>query len=273
MRYLRATIVLLIVFAMLCSVAGAQNPPAGGRGGRGGRGGGAAPTTPPGQAPAPGAPAAAADARGGAQRGGRGGGGGGGIGLLTVTTTAWPDGGMIPLRYTQVGGEISPSIQWQNVPGPVNQTAQDGTVTTTSTKSFVIVFKDTDVAVNGANVNGTITNASPDGMLHWMVWNIPGTATNIGPGQPDGFELENGTRQISVSGSRYRGPGAPAAGPIHHYLIEVYALDTMLDIKVPAQGPQEPNPNVQAIRTQVMNAMLGHIRAKGSYVGLFHRPQ
>jgi len=201
---------------------------------------------------------------------------------MTVTTTAWPDGGMIPLRYTQVGGEISPSIQWQNVPGPA--TAQDGTVTA-STKSFVIVFKDTDVAVNGVcsvqapqgqtcqSAGGTTINASPDGMLHWMVWNIPGTATNIGPGQPDGFELEGGTRQISVSGSRYRGPGAPAAGPIHHYLIEVYALDTMLDIKVPAQGPQEPNPNVQAIRTSVMNAMMGHIRAKGSYVGLFHRPQ
>ena len=197
---------------------------------------------------------------------------------MTVTTTAWPDGGMIPLRYTQVGGEISPSIQWQNVPGP----SADGTV---STKSFVIVFKDTDVAVNGVcsvqapqgqtcqAAGGTIINASPDGMLHWMVWNIPGTATNIGPGQPDGFELEGGTRQISVSGSRYRGPGAPAAGPIHHYLIEVYALDTMLDVKVPPQGPQDPNPNVQNIRTQVMTAMMGHIRAKGSYVGLFHRPQ
>jgi phosphatidylethanolamine-binding protein (PEBP) family uncharacterized protein len=269
MRYIRATMVLVIVFAVLFSVAGAQNPPAGG-GGRGGRGGAA--TAPeqrgaaPGAAAAPGAPA---DARGGAARGGRGGGGGGGISLMTVTTTAWPDGGMIPLRYTQAGGEISPSIQWQNAPGPV--TAQDGTVT--STKSFVIVFKDADVAVNGQNVNGTVTNASPDGMLHWLVWNIPGTAGNIGPGQPDGFELENGTRQISVSGSRYRGPGAPAAGPIHHYIIEVYALDQMLDVKVPPQGPQEPNPNVQAIRTSVMTAMLGHIRGKGAYVGLFHRPQ
>ena len=46
--------------------------------------------------------------------------------------------------------------------------------------------------------------------LHWMLWNIPGTATGVAQGRPDGFELEDGTRQMSVSGSRYRGPGAPA---------------------------------------------------------------
>ena len=55
--------------------------------------------------------------------------------------------------------------------------------------------------------------------------------------------------------------------------MEVFALDTMLDIKVPPQGPQDPNPNAQAIRTSVMEAMVGHIRGKGAYLGLFHRPQ
>jgi phosphatidylethanolamine-binding protein (PEBP) family uncharacterized protein len=97
--------------------------------------------------------------------------------------------------------------------------------------------------------------------------------TNLPPGQPDGFQLDNGISQISVSGSRYRGPGAPAAGPLHHYILEVYALDTMIDVKVPPQGPQDPNPNVQQIRGQIAQAMVGHIRGKGSYVGLFHRPQ
>jgi hypothetical protein len=53
----------------------------------------------------------------------------------------------------------------------------------------------------------------------------------------------------------------------------LYALDTMLDVKVPAQGPQEPNPNVQAIRKSIMDAMVGHIRGKAAYVGLFRRPQ
>ena len=244
MRIIRATIVLLFAFVALFSVAGAQTPAPGQRGG-GGRGGDAQ----RGDA-----------ARGGdAQRGRGGRGGGGGIQIMNLNTTAWPDGGMIPLRYTQAGAELSPAIQWSNVPGPT--TAGDGTQV--STKSFVLMFHDAD----------TVVNNSTDGLLHWLVWNIPGTANGLAQGQPDGFELPDGTRQISVSGSRYRGPGAPASGPIHHYILEVYALDTMLDVKVPPQGPQEANPNPQAIRTSIMQGMVGHIRGKGAYVGLFHRPQ
>lgn len=188
-----------------------------------------------------------------AQGRGRGGGGGrgnaGGIQNLTIVTTAWADGGMIPTRYTQAGPEISPAIQWsaavQNV------------------RSFALVFYDADTVVNG----------STDGTLHWLVWNIPATSTGLTQGQPDGFELPDGTRQISASGSRYRGPGAPASGPIHHYVMELFALDTVLDVKVNPQGPQEANPNPQAVRTAVMQAMAGHIRGKAAYVGLFHRPQ
>src|SRR5580658_1277851 len=190
-----------------------------------------------------------AQQRGGGARGGGGRGRGGAFQNMTLTTTAWPDGGMIPLRYTQAGPEISPAIQWSAAPA--------GTV------SFVLVFHDAD----------TLVNNSTDDLLHWMLWNIPATATSIAQGRPDGFELEDGTRQISVSGSRYRGPGASATGPMHHYVMELYALDTMLDIKVDPQGPQEANPNVQAIRTSIVQAMAGHIRGKAAYFGLFRRPQ
>ena len=33
------------------------------------------------------------------------------------------------------------------------------------------------------------------------------------------------------------------------------------------------NPNAQAIRAAVMQAMVGHIRGKAAYLGLFRRPQ
>ncbi len=207
---MRSTI-LLTLFIALMSVAGAQTPPPG--------------------------------------RGGRGGGGRGAVQNMTLVTTAWPDGGMIPLRYTQAGPEISPAIQWSGAPQGV--------------ASYVLIFHDADGVVNN----------STDDTLHWLVWNIPGSATSLAQARPDGFELPDGIRQISVSGSRYRGPGAPASGPLHHYVMELYALDTMLDIKVNPQGPQEPNPNTQAIRTSIMQAMVGHIRGKGAYLGLFHRPQ
>jgi hypothetical protein len=47
----------------------------------------------------------------------------------------------------------------------------------------------------------------------------------------------------------------------------------MLDIKVNPQGPQEANPNVQAIRASIIQAMVGHIRGKAAYFGLFRRPE
>jgi Raf kinase inhibitor-like YbhB/YbcL family protein len=185
--------------------------------------------------------------RGGGARGGRG--RGGAFQNMTLTTTAWADGGMIPLRYSQAGPELSPAIQWSGAPA--------------GTASFVLIFRDADVLVNN----------STDDFLHWMLWNIPPGASSLPQAMADGFELPDGTRQISASGSRYRGPGASATGPIHHYVLELYALDTMLDIKVNPQGPQEANPNVQAIRTSLLQAMAGHIRGKAAYFGLFRRPQ
>lgn len=168
---------------------------------------------------------------------------------LTLVTTAWPDGGMIPLRYSQAGPEISPALQWSAAPA--------------GTASFVLIFHDADAMA---------ANNSTDDFLQWMLWNIPGTAAALPQGIPDSFELPNGTRQISATGSRYRGPGASETGPMHHYMLDLYALDTMLDIKVNPQGSQEPNPNVQAIRTSIMQAMAGHIRGKATYFGLFRRP-
>jgi phosphatidylethanolamine-binding protein (PEBP) family uncharacterized protein len=54
------------------------------------------------------------------------------------------------------------------------------------------------------------------------------------------------------------------SGPVHHYLFELFALDTMLD--VPAVGASPPN-----TRAAVVAAMAGHVRGKASYVGLFKR--
>jgi Raf kinase inhibitor-like YbhB/YbcL family protein len=181
------------------------------------------------------------------QRGGRGG-GRGGMTTMSLITTAWADGGQIPIMYTQAGNETSPAIQWSGAPA--------GTV------SFVLVFHDIDAP----------TGDGTGDILHWLVWNIPGSATSIAQGRPDRFQMEDGSRQISVNGFRYRGPGAPSTGPFHHYVMELYALDTMLDITVTPPGTQAPNPNVNQIRTQIFQAMATHIRGKAAYVGRFRRP-
>jgi Raf kinase inhibitor-like YbhB/YbcL family protein len=159
---------------------------------------------------------------------------------MSLTSSAWPDGGRIPLRYTQAGLQVSPPLSWSQVP--------DGVA------SFVLTLRDADAATG----NGT------DDLLHWMLWNIPGAARSLPEHVPGEAQLADGTRQISVSGPYYRGPGAPASGPPHHYLFELYALDTMLDVPAVGQPPQ-------ATRLAVLAAMAGHVRGKGVYVGLFKR--
>jgi Raf kinase inhibitor-like YbhB/YbcL family protein len=178
----------------------------------------------------------------GAQPGGRGGRGGGrgGVQVMTLSTTAWPDGGQIPSRYAQTGEEASPPLTWSNVP--------DGTM------SFALIVHDLDAAIG----NGT------DDLLHWMVWNIPGAARGLPEKLAQGLQLPDGSRQISASGPYYRGPGALASGPVHHYVFELFALDTMIDVTPVGQPPQ-------ATRAAVVAGMAGHVRGKGVYTGLFRR--
>jgi Raf kinase inhibitor-like YbhB/YbcL family protein len=159
---------------------------------------------------------------------------------MTLTTSAWPDGGQIPAKYTQAGGQLSPPLAWSNVPDDV--------------QSFVLIARDLDAAVG----NGT------DDMLHWLLWNIPGQARSLPEGMPQGSQLPDGTRQISVSGPYYRGPGAASSGPAHHYVFELYALDAPINVPAVGQSPAET-------RAAVVAAMAGRVRAKGVYVGLFKR--
>jgi len=159
---------------------------------------------------------------------------------MTMSIAAFTDGGQIPVKYTQAGEQVSPAINWTNTPA--------------GTQSLVLHFHDAEVA----------RNRTTEDQLHWIVWNIPGTATGLPEGVPMG-DRPDGTRQQSASGAVYRGPGAPANGPLHHYTFELFALDTKLDVAA-ATDPFET-------RTNVFKVMQGHVLGKAVYVGMFKRPQ
>lgn len=165
----------------------------------------------------------------------------GGARVMTVSSTAFGDGDLIPARYTQPGRDLSPALSWSAVPD--------------STRSFVVLVHDVDAAI------GTGT----DDLLHWMVWNIPATSRGLPEGVPSGATLADGARQISASGPYYRGPAAPADGPPHHYVFEVYALDIMLNVPATGMSPA-------ATREAVLRAMAQHVRGKGVLVGRYRRP-
>src|ERR1051325_5268028 len=158
---------------------------------------------------------------------------------LTLTTTSFEDGGVIPVKYTMADPKaVSPALTWTNVPA--------GTVT------FALIFHDPDVALKRSNLD----------VLHGMWFNIPVATTSFAEGALTGT-LTDGTVPAKNMRNQpgYMGPGAGAAGPMHHYTFELYALDTKLDL------------TADASRDDVLKAMDGHILGKAVLVGRCKRPQ
>ena len=193
---------------------------------QGGQPGGAAPG-------AQGAPAGDGRPGGGGQGGGAARGGGRGFSLppLLMETDAYPDGGIIPAKYVSAnnGGNTLPAFKVSNIPA--------------GTMSFAVIFHDLDVALGG-----------PADVLHMMAWNIPSSAN----GWPEG-KLPEGSvyGQNSMRNAGYTGPGAPAGPRFHHYVFELYALNSNLDLP-PA-----------ATRDDLIKAMAGKTTAKAAYVGRY----
>jgi Raf kinase inhibitor-like YbhB/YbcL family protein len=179
--------------------------------------------------------------RGGGAPGAAGAGGGGGQGrgggapagpALTLTSTAWPDGGEIPAKYAGQQA-VSPALSWSNVPM--------GTV------EFVLIMNDPEPVRPALSVSGDI--------LHWMLIKIPGNVTSLpeGAGAATSTSLPAGARHVQA----FRGPGAPASGPRHHYTLTLYALNAALDLPATAD------------RAAVMAAMEGKVLARAIFGGRF----
>jgi Raf kinase inhibitor-like YbhB/YbcL family protein len=164
--------------------------------------------------------------------------------VLWVSSSAWPDGGEIPMANAIRGGSKSPEFEfhWNLGTNPAGPPAE--------LQSYAVIFHDIENA----------TNRTTTDTLHWSAFNIPGTAKGLTEGLGRG-DLPDGTRNMARGGNpgAYVGPGA-GPGPFHHYVFEFYALDTKLDL--PANTTRE----------DLLKAMDGHVIGKAAYVGRFHAP-
>ena len=113
-----------------------------------------------------------------------------------------------------------------------------------NTKSLVLLMDDPDVP----------KNIREDGMWdHWVVFNIPPTTKTIFEGQePPGIQ---GLNTGGVNG--YGGPCPPDRE--HRYFFKLYALDIELDL------------SLSATKTEVEQAMQGHVLEKTELVGRYKR--
>ncbi len=137
--------------------------------------------------------------------------GGGGFGLVPmyIESKAFPDGGIVPQKYSNAGGSTQPDFKIIGAPP--------------ATQSFAIILHDIEVALGG-----------PDDVLHWVAWNIPGNTTQIEEGKlPEGSVNGKGMRNNS-----YMGMGAPNGPRYHHYVFEFYALSATLDLPPTASRPE-----------------------------------
>jgi Raf kinase inhibitor-like YbhB/YbcL family protein len=150
---------------------------------------------------------------------------------ITITSTAFTDGGMIPRDHTCDGRDISPPMAWAGVPE--------------GTKSLAIICDDPDAPV------GT--------WVHWVLFNIPATANGLPQSMPPDNVLENGARH-GINDFRKFGYGGPCPpGGTYRYYFKIYALNTELI--------QEPG----LTKDELLKAMKGHILAEGQLMGRYKR--
>ena len=99
-----------------------------------------------------------------------------------LTTTSFPNGGMIPKRFTPHAEDHNPQLSWTGVPP--------------GTKSFALINDDPD---------------APCGLwTHWLVKNIPANTTSIAENSIPGVEVTN-----SWGIKHYKGPKPPSG--THRY--------------------------------------------------------
>jgi hypothetical protein len=168
--------------------------------------------------------------------------------VFSVTSTAWSDGGEVPMHHSGRGDNKSPAFEFHWTLGTEPGSAPE------ALQTYAVIFHDIE---NSTNKTTTDT-------LHWTAFNIPGSAKGLPEGLgagdlPDGTRNGPGIAQRGGNPGAYFGPGA-GPGPIHHYVFEFYALDTKLDL--PANTTRE----------DLLKAMDGHVIGKAAWFGRFHAP-
>jgi Raf kinase inhibitor-like YbhB/YbcL family protein len=168
------------------------------------------------KAPAPAAPAAPVS-QGGA--------------TMKLTSSAFSEGALIPVRYSCSGDDFSPPLTWSDIPA--------------GAKSLALIADDPDAPV------GT--------WVHWVAFNLPVTAGGLPEGIKDAKQLLGGGIQGANSWRRtgYGGPCPPSG--THRYFFKLYALDTILSL------------DNKAAAKDVQAAMNGHILAEAQLMGRFKK--
>jgi len=159
-----------------------------------------------------------------------------GGGAMEISSTAFKDGGKIPIQYVMPGAggkNISIPLTWRNAPP--------------GTKSFALSIVDPHPVAQG--------------WVHWLAINIPPQVTSLEEGasrkkmDPGSVELKNSFGDIG-----YGGPQPPKGTGDHPYITTLYAVNAeKLDLGA--------NTSLSAFK----KAIEGKVIESGSITGMFGR--
>jgi Raf kinase inhibitor-like YbhB/YbcL family protein len=149
---------------------------------------------------------------------------------LHLTSSSFEADAALPAKYTCDGTNVSPALAWNDPPA--------------ATKAFALIVDDPD--------------APGKTFVHWVIYDIPGTARMLPEGVPNGAKLDDGSQQGKNDHGKtgYSGP-CPPKGVVHHYFFKLYALDAKTNLKP------------QATKPELVQAMKGHILAEADLIGRF----
>ncbi len=150
---------------------------------------------------------------------------------IVLTSPAFKEGEAIPKQYGCKGVDISPPLQWSNIPE--------------KTKTLALIVDDPDAPM------GT--------WVHWVFFNIPTSATGLPENVPTKDALADGAVQGKNDFRNYGYGGPCPPGGTHRYFFKLYALDTALQLKA------------GCTKAELLKAMAGHILAEGQLMGRYSR--
>jgi len=156
---------------------------------------------------------------------------GGATMALTVTSTAFKEGGMIPKRYTCDGDDVSPDLSWSGVPE--------------GTRTLALICDDPDAPM------GT--------WVHWVLFDIPPDVTSLPEAVPPQKILSNGARHGKNDFRKFGYGGPCPPGGTHRYYFKLYALNSAINLEV------------GIAKSKLLEAMKGHILAEGQLMGKYRR--
>ncbi|THD60083.1 YbhB/YbcL family Raf kinase inhibitor-like protein [Phenylobacterium sp.] len=155
---------------------------------------------------------------------------------IRVDSPAFKDGGSIPARFTADGPGISPPLRISEVPG--------------SALALVLIAEDPDAP-------------SAEPFVHLLSFDLPPQIGELTEGlfrSPKHEGLEEDLGRNSFHKAAYLPPDPPNGHGPHLYAVQVFALDRQLSFEHPPS------------RKAVVEAMQGHVLAKGLLVGTYERP-